>query len=1018
MTRIYKKSIWTLIVALLACLVTSFSMALYGAKADVTATYSVILSDAQISTSYGQSFAHDTGKVGVRFRSKASGTTAEGVGFAFADRMTGDFEMDFRVTSKETYRLKEGSSGGWTHSIREDGDFMQVTADDMNPFLDLKEVAFTFTSATDSSKFFTVFVRGTCPKTYGQAFSSYATVYIPGDVTITEPGRGYGLPVGQTTMASQWWKNATLIGGTSFSNYTSLNSGTAAGGTTTSNLVKFDATNMKVFVNANNAGNDYATKNEVADILVRDLTNPSAADDYTNDRLATLSASDFANGYTVKVEYTDVTDNATVGNTANLSSISGPGQYATLDEAYERYADMIIYSVNGTALTEETLQQLNTTVVKTQSSLLSNVSSGLTVSEDALNSVDNAKGLTVRSTVSGTDAEGLGFAFADTMYGAFELDFRVKSAQKYVHTATQGWSHYVQNGKQSEFFSDAMNPYLDLKEVAFTFTSATDPDKYFTVYIRGASPGLAFATTAYVYIGGEQLGYSYAAGHNGYGLGIKDGDPYCKITGNGALTEYEQMPKILGTSFSNFTTLNSQSGTEASTTSNILRFDAETMRVYVNAPTTITNNYSGYSTDANYLVRDLATNAYLDTKGAGSDFKVGSLSPHDFVGGYTVKVTFTDMTEDDYTTPSIEPPFGGIAQYPTGVSTAYARYADMTMYALNGERLTYAAEGKMNSSQAPYAYYGKDELIKDETVDVTPKLFGVLAGNEISVWGKVSYSYDNESFTEIAYDNGYAFTPDRYGKLYLRYEDFATQTGIPSGMKTFALTVRDTVAPQLVFSGVESAMKWSIGDTANKPVVKDGDIVVANAIDEKSYEGGFAYVECPNGAIVKTPYVQFTSTGIYKIYYTVTDNFGNESTVFRTVEVGDFSAPVITAKDLEGKILTTIDLTPSISDYCGEGNLTVRIEIVKDGEIVYKGSKLTFNPSSAGRYTIIYTATDASGNSAEKAVTLTVVEGEVGAPQTPSTKNGDTWGYILLGISALVVVGGVSLLVVRRRKMR
>ena len=56
------------------------------------------------------------------------------------------------------------------------------------------------------------------------------------------------------------------------------------------------------------------------------------------------------------------------------------------------------------------------------------------------------------------------------MYGDFETDFRVTSAQTYTpKSTTNGYSHYVNKNSLNQTFSDGINPYLDLKEVAFKF---------------------------------------------------------------------------------------------------------------------------------------------------------------------------------------------------------------------------------------------------------------------------------------------------------------------------------------------------------------------------------------------------------------------------------------------------------------------------------------------------------------------------------------------------------------------
>ncbi len=297
-------------------------------------------------------------------------------------------------------------------------------------------------------------------------------------------------------------------------------------------------------------------------------------------------------------------------------------------------------------------------------------------------------GLRLRSVKSGTEAEGTSFTVGDTMTGDFEMDFRVQSEKTYAHTASAGWSHYVTNGKQQQFFTDNMNPYLDLKEVSFKFSSNSNPDKYFVVYVRGAHPGLAFMSSAYVYVNGENLSYTYtnvAGGHVGYGLSVKDGSPYLNLAGNGSVDEFNAMPRLYGTSFSNYSAKSSGDGTAVNTTSNLIRFDVETMCVYVNAKAA-NNTYGTYSSTADYLVRNVATNEYVET--TNEKVKLGSIAPSDFADGYNVEVIFSDMTANDYVTGTMTGLFGGDSQYPTAITNAYERYADMTIYSLNGVAFT------------------------------------------------------------------------------------------------------------------------------------------------------------------------------------------------------------------------------------------------------------------------------------------------------------------------------------------
>ena len=131
----------------------------------------------------------------------------------------------------------------------------------------------------------------------------------------------------------------------------------------------------------------------------------------------------------------------------------------------------------------------------------------LTMEQNASYADDTGKtGVKFTSVKSGTAAEGTSFEIQNSFTGNFELDFRVTSQNAYEGmSATDGWTHYITNAKQKYSLSDYMNPYLDLKEVAFTFKSNTNENAYFTVYVRGAHSMISWTPTARVYVAGDNV---------------------------------------------------------------------------------------------------------------------------------------------------------------------------------------------------------------------------------------------------------------------------------------------------------------------------------------------------------------------------------------------------------------------------------------------------------------------------------------------------------------------------------
>lgn len=282
----------------------------------------------------------DTGKSGLLFTSAKTGDEAEGEKIGFKGILSGEFEIDFRVFSEKNYVARNAESTvthtaiGWNSNLNQSTSC--YAADEFNPYMDLKEVGIKFTSNTDASKWFVVYVHGGYAGL--RADMASARVYTSADnEDWPYELKGYGL-VGNDGWPSASWEpgdrqgaNYTMLG-TTFSN-------ALIRGESTSAMIKFDPENMEVYGYNSGWG------------LVRDLEGNSKLSSSYNEWFGSLNSSDFVGGYTVELQFTDVTSNGTVGNTI-VDKEDGYNEvqsraYQTFDAPYDRYANMLLYSLKA-----------------------------------------------------------------------------------------------------------------------------------------------------------------------------------------------------------------------------------------------------------------------------------------------------------------------------------------------------------------------------------------------------------------------------------------------------------------------------------------------------------------------------------------------------------------------------------------------------------------------------------------------------------------------------------------------
>ncbi|MBQ8684811.1 MAG: hypothetical protein IJ514_01410, partial [Clostridia bacterium] len=787
----------------------------------------------------------------------------------------------------------------------------------------------------------------------------------------------------------------------------------------------------------------------------------------------TLTADDglasYASGYTVSVQYADVTANDVTGNelaaafataqaTAGIDTSRTDTTFAAIsatvngntfnerykeynatlgkyngslcyDEgvgtAYERTAQMLVYSVNGMPVETEGLGAVQNAHA---SELITADDDKLTVTDNQANSVDGKKGLLITSEgkASGDTAEGASFSFNDTMNGEFDMDFRINSKNTYT-SKVEDWSSAAFNTTTDDwtnYFEDVYNPYADVKEVAFTFTSVTDSSKWFTVYMTSGSTAQgfgAYAASARVQVSGDGYYITDPSGVEHYGYGLNHATGTCA----NVLKDYTTLPM---TSFSNYAVSkppeNGWAWTYPTPFVSNIRFDPMEMKVYSTAALVTGDNNEAYSRSqpTDYLIRDLSNNDGVDW--ADAAYKAQSfstLSASDFVGGYTVSVQFTSMTSDTTTaihstTEADIPELSyDVTNGYVGFTEAYARNINMTIYSLNGQGLYYENDesGKIWDLSAPQVSASTPVAIVGEAVNVTPVCYDVLDGNTVTA-GRVYLSTDGgESYTELtAVDGKFTYTPTSYDSLTVKYEGFTDSVG-NTRIQYSNIPVRDNILPVLALQdGVVNRYDFTDGKNA-KPQIDLTDVYVTNPQDIKTYQYVLERVTLPNGIVTKVTKLNYLDAGEYVVVYKVTDSFGNVGRLTRTIVAGDFSAPVITTPEaFTCNLGERIDLTPEIDDY--DTKTTLKIIVKKDGEQVFSGAE--FKAAEAGEYTVCYKVVDESGNLSEKEVKLTVV-GESAPTEEPSGLATTTIvAIVLFAVAGVGIASAVALAFTGRKE--
>ena len=791
-------------------------------KVTVTEGYSAVVGASTVTTSTGGLMKNsiirlgsmnrqlDNGQNGLLVQSVKSGTEAEGAGVNFTNTLTGDFSMDFRVFSQETFQgfyVTNPKTNSYT--------------DEYNSFLDAKQVGITITSVSDPNAAFTIKVNGSKAD---NTVLPMASVEIAGETYKNGEEVGYGIEYHSTYGELISTNYNTPLFGTSFCNVSNqeYNAPTS---------ISVDMKTLKVYgVSSKMTSVSGTAAITTENVLIRDLQNntTSAGESLYQTGMEALDPAAFANGYTVSVAFTDITDNATVvkkpawtdgggevwGNATGTALTDSDGA----DLVYDRYAKMIIYSLNG-----QSFQKTAGFKVDTNTNIYGTAPYGSGQGGEAW----TGDVLRLHTQSSGLAAEGTSFTYAGTKTGTFEQEFAVYTWENHAKTWTSSFSKY--NGGNGVEDDENLQPTI--RQIAFEFVSNSNPEAKFTLFVRSHGSGDNYLKPqAYVAVPGDKI-YTKEF-EQGYGLSSGAFDPNKQTLINGGFK---------GTSYNSDFNVSK------------IKFDATAMKVY------------GMVESEYALIRDLATNSGTDVP---KDY-CASLNVSDWSEGYKVTFTITDVTRNgvgqwtnidptqvakDLSTGRVYNKNGTLTAEPDWAPVydltkddAETRVPDIWFAGLT----TSDIEGFNTSTTATYAKQQPTAKIATMELEaeneLKPVFFGVMS-NDATVSGDITFANGDHTGTITATEGVYKFTPTTEGEYTFTYN--VSWNGETIVYTTKAMVI--DVYGKIIFQN---------GDESSEETVENGKQITLSTIAPTVSKVGYQFVGWTDGANTYTANDSFTPNG-------------------------------------------------------------------------------------------------------------------------------------------------------------
>ncbi|MBI2176006.1 DUF5011 domain-containing protein [Candidatus Woesearchaeota archaeon] len=248
-----------------------------------------------------------------------------------------------------------------------------------------------------------------------------------------------------------------------------------------------------------------------------------------------------------------------------------------------------------------------------------------------------------------------------------------------------------------------------------------------------------------------------------------------------------------------------------------------------------------------------------------------------------------------------------------------------------------------------------------EPPDTVPPVIAVLGLNPASVVQNTAYAdagataldgVDGDVTSRIVV-TGLPLDTATIGTKIVTYNVSDLSGNNASAQRTVEV-VPDTVKPVITILGsspatVEFGTAYSdAGATASDNV--DGDLTAS---------------------IVVTGTVNTSALGAYSVNYTVTDSSGNTASAARIVNVVDTTRPVLT-------VLGVNPVSVNVGEAYADAGATASDNV--DGTIAVVADGLPISTEAAGTFTVMYTATDSSGNTATASRTVNVIAPDTTPP--------------------------------------
>ena len=996
----------------------------YGAYVDGT-VYSgdAVGAHARWLGKVGSKVRLDAGRNGLLFTSKVSGDDAVGKAVTLANKQLGDFSMDFRVFSKESAvggAYVEASEGLNANDYARDA----LYDDRHNPFQDIRRLDITFTSISNPDKYFTVNIFGNDTLSWTDCSAS---VYVVGDsIQTAENIFGYGIcaDCGTACYGNTGDNHKTRLYGNTFTNSTNNTSSAPTS-------IWFDQENMKVYAKSynqtlqNNGANGVVLEEEYR--LIRDMRSNALSGAYT------LNSEDFEAGYTVDIAVGDMTSNATAlkqptWNTncqwGGLADATNPSPYyrnaavdfdvdgnGTVDTnyTYDRYANFIIYNINGAEMDIKdgwTVEE--TTLTTATAGKRDGYNGGPFVTnptwEDFLDEAQSAlpqfgyapgdvlQGLKFTSKVNNNGVVGEGFNLNVDDFTNTDGAFAMKIGAEFDYTkATTVWN--TANGINTAErglgdYAEAIDQYSDVKELKVTFRSTVDPTKAFNIYMvsRTATNN---AMSIYTEIEGEN--YINNSLHRGWAL------PW-NYTAFSAGTPFGDSQGTFGSR-----TVNTYGETDDTYSYPLIKFDPTTMNIYGFSGgyvRTYRNLGVAYSV-AGARSATLDSSYFYDTTTNTPTYSV-SVSVERMNTKENVGVNTMQSWNGSWTHPTVNVYKDGAQGAPTegwdhtAVIHVYKLYGDKTAegYDLPVSTATFrtptTAKTELNLGNQSLYEVGLNGIALDVSV--------MDAFGEISIPESVAYSGPATGTIELT-DGVGNFMPSVLGEYIFTV-----------GNMTRRLSVVDTTAPVVTLNSTAQEMYYT-----DKIDVGFNDITITDNYDLEFVQSFTIY---KNDKVVN----KINGLGTYTIKYFVKDGSGNSTTYDRVINVVDNTAPIVTVGNHPTEYIVGdmiyLPVITATDDF--DNNPQIVYQIFYNEEEVTIVNDM-FMATKAGEYKISVFAKDASGNESQTTTTVFVSETNSEINDDLGTNN-EQQNYVLpillIAIPSTILVVFAVLMIICFRKKR